>query len=55
MSTRTKILQRLAGTDEAELQRLRRLYANDREALKAIEDKLNPPPTKRAAQRTMSK
>jgi len=55
MSTRIKIQQRLAGADEAELQRLRRLYANDREALAAIEDKLNPEPTKRAARRTTPK
>jgi len=54
MSTR-KLRQLLAGTTEAELQRLRRVYAGDPEALKAIEDKLNPVPTKRAARRTTPK
>ena len=39
MSTR-KLRQRFAGTDQAELQRLRKLYAGAPEALKAINSKL---------------
>ncbi|UOR06258.1 hypothetical protein MUN82_03980 [Hymenobacter aerilatus] len=40
MSTRTKIQQHLAGTDEAQLHRLRRLYPNEREVVKAIDERL---------------
>ena len=51
MSARARILARLSGATEAELHRLRRLYAGDRLTVKLIDERLNPEPANRAARR----